>query len=113
MVAEVIFWLLFFHFVGDYVLQTSWMLDQKVTYRWLRAVHCCLWTGAVALGFKFVLNAPLDVWPLLFLFAGHYVMDSFKHPFVASYKAGKVIDMDLIFHLIQLGIVAQWQKCFT
>lgn len=103
-----IFWLLFFHMIGDFVFQSAFMCEHKYDSKFLMFSHCVLWTGAIAFGFFFLWNVSLNVYQLSFLFVGHYLMDLFKHPFVKESDKAKIFDFDFFFHAVQLVIVYGW-----
>lgn len=103
-----IFWLLFFHLIGDLVFQNTFMYEHKYDSKFLMFSHCVLWTGGIALGFFFFWDISLNIYQLSFLLIGHYLMDCFRHPFVKENKKAMIFDFDFFFHMTQLIIVYDW-----
>ncbi len=103
-----VFWLLFFHMIGDFVFQNTFMYERKYDSKFSMFSHCILWTGAIAFGFFFLWDVSLNVYQLSFLFTGHYLMDYFRHPFVKEDKKATIFDFDFFFHIMQLVIVYRW-----
>lgn len=98
-------YILLFHALGDFVFQSQWMVENKHDNNFIMIFHCVLWTGIIALGFEYILNVPLGTLSICFLFFGHYLMDKLNHPFVKKHKKGKTLDLDFLFHAVQLSIV--------
>lgn len=98
-------YILFFHALGDFVFQSPWMIKNKYDNNFVMTFHCILWTGIITLGFEFILNIPLGLLSICFLFGGHYFMDKLNHPFVKRNMAGKTFDLDLFFHIVQLLVI--------
>ncbi len=105
-----LFWLLFFHTVGDFVFQNDWMLKNKTKSLYILIAHSIVWAGVIAFGFFLMWGIELASKPLIFLFLGHLVMDSLNHPLVPRYKKGLCFDFDYLFHITQLLIVYFWSK---
>lgn len=71
MSAELLFWMIVAHFVGDYVLQSDWMAVGKLK-RWLPAV-----THGVVYGLPFLFITP-SPWALLVIAGTHIVIDRYR-----------------------------------
>jgi hypothetical protein len=69
--AELIFWMVVLHFLGDYVTQSDWMACEKVK-RWLPAL-----AHAVTYGLPFLL-ITLSPWALLVIIGTHAVIDRYR-----------------------------------
>lgn len=66
-------WLLVGHMVGDYLLQTSWMADNKASRWWPLLVHASVYTICI-----WVISLPaggLSYRGLLLVFLAHLVLD--------------------------------------
>lgn len=67
------------HLVGDYLLQNDWMAKNKTSDSLVCAVHCTLWTAAVA---EFGQIGDLTGWSALvvglWLFGTHFLLDRFR-----------------------------------
>ena len=79
MSAEFLFWLLILHFVGDYIIQTDWMAQNKVA-RWWPA-----WVHGLTYGFGFAillfLSFGIDghsVFALTVIVVTHVVIDHYR-----------------------------------
>lgn len=57
------------HLVGDYLLQTDWMAQNKKLRSWPCVVHCVIWTASVCL------FAGIGWQAAAFLFACHFAQD--------------------------------------
>jgi hypothetical protein len=103
--------LLIGHFIGDFLLQTSWMAQYKAT-KWIPLLtHVTIYTIVVAV-FGF-LSGGLSLWGILIIFIGHVILDRKK--FVSFWvkniqradgpsQGWLSIVADQIFHLILLAI---------
>ncbi|MGB1041004.1 MAG: DUF3307 domain-containing protein [Flavobacteriales bacterium] len=71
-----LFWLIFGHFLADLPLQGEWVCKEKGNVALFMFGHCVIWAGVISL----VLMALglFAIWKLVFLFVGHYIMDSLK-----------------------------------
>jgi len=104
-------WLLIGHFVGDYLLQTSWMATNKMK-QWLPLiVHSAVYTLVIC-GFG-LMSGGLSVPALGLVFVGHVVLDegyfvSRWTKFVQTAPASEFkwlsIMADQAFHLIILAV---------
>jgi hypothetical protein len=64
------YWLIVAHLVGDYLLQSDWMAQQKTASSWPAAAH------ALTYGLPFALFVS---WPaLLFIVGTHFVIDRWR-----------------------------------
>ncbi|MBM7662340.1 hypothetical protein JOC85_003147 [Bacillus mesophilus] len=103
--------LLIGHFIGDFLLQTSWMAQYKAT-KWIPLLtHVTIYTIVVAI-FGF-LSGGLSLWGIAIIFIGHVILDRKKF---VSFWVKKIqradgpslgwlsIVTDQVFHLILLAI---------
>ena len=113
--------LLIAHFIGDWILQPTWMGIRKTSEWKVRFLHCLIYTICFAW-----LSLPVCLW----IFTTHYIIDSYKplywfRKFRGDYKtmeefkesfstpAGFFINvtLDQIFHiLVFVPIVLGWIK---
>lgn len=103
--------LLIGHLIGDFLLQTSWMANNKAT-KWLPLLtHVTVYTTVIAL-FGW-LAGGLSLFALAVVFAGHIILD--RRTFVAFWvRRIQMVDgsaagwlgimADQIFHIILLAL---------
>lgn len=108
------FGLLIGHLVGDYILQNDWMAANKTKSHFACAVHCLVYTFAVAC---FTLSW-MPWWGLLVCFLAHYPLDRWRLAyhwmnrvsqqavFAEKMSPWSVIVVDNTFHLIVLWLIA-------
>ena len=98
-----LFWLLVAHFIGDFALQQSWTIKQKMKDPYVFIAHCFIWTGCISL----VLLAfnDLTIWKVCFLFFGHGACDFLKHKWYYKLPFHLKNSIDQVFHILQLLIV--------
>lgn len=104
-------WLLIGHFIGDFLLQTSWMAKYKAT-KWLPLLtHVTVYTIVVASAGW--ISGGLSLWGIALIFFGHILLD--RKTFVAFWvrrvqtakgpeQAWLSIMADQIFHVILLAV---------
>ncbi len=64
------------HLVGDFLLQTTWMAENK-DEEWVPLIiHCFLYTAAVAL--FALLAGGLSILPIVVIFISHIIIDKAK-----------------------------------
>jgi len=98
-----IIWLIFAHYIGDVALQSTGMSKFK-KISWVGMVnHCMVWTGLVCVALQYL--GILSLWKVLFLFFGHYLMDSWKKKQPADKEHMWCIYVDQSWHIIQLFVV--------
>lgn len=123
------------HFVGDWVLQTHQMAMRKVGEPRVRAVHCAIYTAVVAV-IALIWRGDPSAWEgrwttfaavVAWLFASHFVIDSYKplfrfrqvmrDPFAKDLETFKerfqtpagfvvYVTLDQVFHLLCMVPVA-------
>lgn len=97
------------HLVGDYLLQTDWMAQNKKLRSWPCLVHCVIWTACVCIfaGWGWLAAA--------FLLACHFGQDrthvvkwwmclaspGFTQPPLAPWS---LIVVDNVWHIVQLWV---------
>ena len=104
------------HLVGDYLLQTDWMAQNKKLRSWPCAAHCAIWTLCVCL------FAGLGWEAATFLFACHFAQDrtqivrwwmalrwkdqqGFMQPPLAPWS---FIVVDNTWHVVQLWVAVRF-----
>lgn len=99
------------HLVGDYLLQNDWMALHKKQSSFRCAVHCALWSTAVA-----ALTGWWAWWPLLFVL--HFAqdrtnvvawwMDSIgQRQFRTALAPWSLIVVDNTWHVVTLYVIAR------
>ena len=110
----ILYCLMFFHWVGDFILQTQEMAKNKSkSVKWLTA-HVLVYTAVMSVGFIFIANTFLDmVFAITLIFATHWITD-----FLTSKATSKLwnnenvhgffvmIGFDQWLHLIQITAIA-------
>lgn len=81
------------HFLGDYVLQTQYLADNKGRDWYVLGVHSVLYAAAFAL-------VGWALWALAALAVTHFWIDAFK----ARWKMGDIVT-DQTMHFMVLGVV--------
>lgn len=71
MTAELVFWLLVAHGVGDYVLQSDWMAARKTSRWWPAVAH------GLTYGLPFIPLVP-SFWAWLVIVSTHVVIDRYR-----------------------------------
>jgi hypothetical protein len=100
------------HMVGDYLLQTDWMAENKKEQTWPCLVHSTIWAASV------VLFAGWLSWiPFLVLLAIHFLQDRTymvrswmrltgqEHFIDGDYAPWSIVIVDNTFHLLQIWLV--------
>ena len=72
MTTETLFWLLASHFIGDYILQSGYMANEKTKRWWPAIAHGLAYTLPFAI---FVTQSP---WALLVIGGTHIIIDRFR-----------------------------------
>jgi len=98
-----IIWLIFAHFIGDIALQSSWQADNKGKLWYVMLSHCMIWTALICIGLQFL--GIFAFWKVLFLFGGHYLIDTWKAKKPKTPENWKYIYSDQLGHLTQIIIV--------
>lgn len=96
MLLNIFLWIVFIHFVGDYVFQSSYLADNKGKDWWVMFVHCVLWTGCICIFLKFM--GLYDIWKFFFLLIGHAISDTWKSK---TPNRGWKIYVDQSWHIVQ------------
>jgi hypothetical protein len=113
-------WLVIGHFIGDWAFQNDWMVRHKQNGLFNRAVfvHCAIYTS-VLLSILFSRYSDLYNLSEFILFAvivgaSHWLIDATNAAsrWMDFFQQSKVlyvrIVVDQIFHLLILGLLAQW-----
>lgn len=98
---EIIFFLIFLHYLADFPLQGAYLAENKGKNDYLLFAHSFIWAGAISAGLLYF--GLLEVWKLLFLLSGHFIVDRWKARKQGSGNIELLIDQFL--HGIQLLIV--------
>ena len=98
-----IYWLFTAHFIFDAALQPDWMLKAKKNNWYVMAEHCAIWTGGIMATLS--LFGSFDWGKALFLFAGHFLIDSWKIKKAPNALDMKYLLVDQLLHFLQLIIV--------
>jgi len=98
-----IIWLLFAHYIGDIALQSNWQAENKARYWYVMFSHCMIWTACISIALQFL--GLLAIWKVLFLVAGHYLLDWWKSRKPKTPENWKYIYPDQLGHLAQILIV--------
>lgn len=72
MSPETVFWMIAAHFLGDYILQSGWMANEK-TKRWWPAI-----AHGLAYTLPFALLVTQSPWALLVIGGTHVIIDRFR-----------------------------------
>ena len=101
-------WLLVGHFVGDFILQTRWMAEQKTKKIMPLIVHAAVYTVTLAL-----LALPaggLSWWGIGLIFSSHLILDqrAFTDFWAAKVNGNTDIDwlkitLDQSWHIVIIG----------
>jgi hypothetical protein len=103
--------LLVAHFIGDFLLQTKWMAENKAS-RWIPLLtHVTLYTVVIAIFGS--LSGGLSYWGLALIYVGHIILD--RRTFVDFWvrriqmangpeKVWLGIVSDQIFHIILIAV---------
>lgn len=102
------FWLLYLaHFLGDYPLQPSWLVEAKRNWRGLLlhvSVHLIVMLAVVG-------SLRILIWPyLLTLAAFHFIIDVLKNLFF-KYRPQWIVGphlLDQFLHLLSILLVTRW-----
>lgn len=79
MMAQVLYWGLMAHFVGDYLLQSDWMAEYKTSSWWVALVHATTY-GLPFCAILFVVspNLSVAVLSMMVIVGTHAVIDRFR-----------------------------------
>jgi hypothetical protein len=102
--VELIFWLLFAHYLADYPLQGEFLALNKGKSRQILFAHAMIWTGTLSI--VLLLHGVFDIWIVLFaLLIPHFIIDEIKARNLLFYPnlsmwSGLAIDQS--FHFLQI-----------
>lgn len=104
-IPELLLWLIFAHFIGDWALQSDWMAQNKGKYWFVMLAHCMIWTACICVVLK--LTGRFDpCYDLLLLCGLHWIVDEEKCEFATKDNSlGKALYIDQAFHLLQVIVV--------
>jgi hypothetical protein len=69
-------WLIFAHYIGDTVMQSSWQAENKSKYWYVMLCHCMVYTAIVSIALQYI--GILQPWMIVFIFVGHFICDEIK-----------------------------------
>lgn len=102
------FWnLLLAHFLGDFVLQTDWMVKNR-DILWVLTLHAGI---HFMLMFLLVGQARLFIWPYLLLIATlHFIQDRIKNTITKKHRnwIGRGFIIDQLLHFVTIWVVVKW-----
>ena len=104
MTFEVIIFVIFGHFIGDFAFQTEWQYKNKGRYWYVLLSHGMIWTGVIS-GVLLYFDV-FEIWKAMFLLIGHILMDKWKTTKPKTPEAYWYIYPDQLCHIIQCVIVA-------
>ena len=97
------FWLIFAHFIGDVAFQKYWQSENKGKLWFVMLSHTFIWTGCICIALEYL--GLFAMWKVVFLIAGHWVMDKWKGTKPRTPESWKYIYPDQAWHFIQCWIV--------
>ncbi len=96
-------WLIFAHYFGDVALQSTWQSINKAKIIYVMICHCMVWTACISIALQY-LNI-FSLWKVVFLFVGHFLMDTYKVKGKTVEERMRYIYPDQIFHILQCVVV--------
>jgi hypothetical protein len=100
-VIQTMFFLIFLHYLGDFPMQGAYLAENKGKNDYLLFAHSFIWAGVISAGLLYF--GMFAIWKVLFLIAGHFLIDRWKARKVDSGNTELLIDQFL--HGIQLAAV--------
>ena len=98
---QILFFLIFLHYLGDFPFQGQFLAENKGKDDYLLFAHAFIWAGTVSVGLLYF--GSFELWKALFLLGGHFLIDRWKARKEVSCKRELIIDQFL--HFIQIIIV--------
>jgi hypothetical protein len=92
--------LIFAHHIGDVACQPSWLIKNKHEHTFAIYEHSVVWTAVVS--FMLLALGILELWKILFLLIGHFVIDWFKYKRLPDNY--NYIYIDQLLHYAQIMI---------
>lgn len=110
---NLILFIILLHYIADWGLQTTFVAENKGKYIDIMFAHCMVWAGVISIGL--LIADRFTLVKFLFLFAGHFTMDTFKMRKI-QYPCSnrqedesrniKLLRIDQAVHIIQCCLVA-------
>lgn len=75
--GEMLMWLLFAHFIGDWSTGNSWVSEAKGKYWMVMVAHCFMYTAVCTLTIKLIGLPNVMSWAV-WIFLSHICMDAWK-----------------------------------
>lgn len=117
--VEIFIYLLIAHLIGDWIIQTSWMANEKSKHLGPLLAHVFTYHIFVFAAL-YLVGVPLaaNLWATLFLAAAHAILDNRRFEFWWLNRIKKVeekdvpiwllLGVDQSFHLILIILVSFW-----
>jgi hypothetical protein len=79
-ISEGLMWLVFAHFIADWVFQTDMMANYKAKFWQIMYVHCIVYTAICVLALRLILPEIEDkiILVALYIWGSHAVIDRWK-----------------------------------
>ena len=102
MLIKILF-LVYLHFIADFVFQNDFQANFKGTNDYILFVHSFIWAGTISLGLSFL--GVFALWKFLMLLVGHFIIDRWKaRKKDKTYSLTKDLWIDQGLHVAQIGI---------
>ena len=103
MLLKIFLLLAFTHLVADFILQDDFQAQNKGKNGFIMLVHVAIWSGTIGLVLNYL--GLFEWWKLAMLFAGHFIIDSWKcHKPDKTYALTRDLWIDQGLHFVQLLI---------
>ena len=105
---EIMYWLIFAHYMGDFGLQKEWIALNKGKYWYTMLCHGMLWTFCICAALEY--QSLFAEWKIYFLLMGHIVCDQWAFNVRAQLPKERQFPtwhfyVDQCWHLLQCWIV--------
>ena len=97
-ILQKILWLVFAHFLGDYALESVWMMKKKHRDYYILFAHSMIWSGVISIAL--LPFGSFALWKFAFLLVGHLICDYWKCKVGEEYWP-----FDQLFHFFQIILV--------
>ncbi len=98
--VELIWWLVCAHFLGDFVLQSRWVAENKGSKWYVLLAHSITWAAPITV--VLFLFGYFSIPVAVFLVVTHYIIDDWKCMLPMEWK---YIYLDQIMHFVSIGLV--------
>lgn len=93
-VIEKIWWLLSFHYIFDWGLQSRWMGENKHKINDILFAHCMIYTGGISIALKIM--GIFNIYTVTFTFITHYITD-----YISSRLSNKTDDLNKKLYILR------------